>query len=110
MLVEVDPKIQANVYRLIAQVGETEFRRGVAQMTHWELHDMTLDDVACLYVLARQGRVGPPEAGRRAAAIHATLPGRTDDDAGFSDPDGRPITREEWLGRRADRLSGHVSS
>jgi hypothetical protein len=109
MLVEIDPKLRANVDRLIAKVGETEFRRGVAQMTHWDLRDMTLDDVACLYVLARQGRVGPPEAGPRAAALHSTLPGRTDDDAGFSDPEGRTIIREEWLHCRADRLADHVS-
>jgi hypothetical protein len=110
MLVEIDPKIRANVDRLITKVGETEFRSAVAQMTRWELHDMSLDDVACLYVLARQGRVGPPEAGLRASAVHPTLPGRTDDDAGFSDPEGRPITREEWLRRRTDRLTGHVTS
>lgn len=110
MLVEIDPTIRANVDRLIAKVGETEFRRGVAQMTRWDLDDMTLDDVACLYVLARQGRVGPPEAGPRAAALHATLPGRTADDAGFSDADGRQISRDEWLRRRADRLAGHVTS
>lgn len=110
MLVEIDPKIRANVDRLVAQVGETEFRRGVAHMTRWELDDMSLDDVACLYVVARQGRVGPPEAGRRAAVLHGTLLPRTDDDAGFSDAGGRQISREEWLRRRADRLAGHVSS
>ena len=110
MLVEIDPKIRADVDRLIATVGETEFRRGVASMTRWDLHDMTLDDVACLYVLARQGRVGPPEAGPRAAALHATLPPRTADDAGFTDGEGRQISRDEWLRRRADRLAGHVSS
>jgi hypothetical protein len=75
-----------------------------------ELDDMSLDDVASLYVLARQGRVGPPEAGRRAAVLHSTLPPRTDDDAGFSDPEGRQISREKWLRRRADRLAGHMSS
>ena len=110
MLVEIDPKIRANIDRLIANVGETEFRRGVAEMTRWDLREMTLDDVACLYVLARQGRVGPPEAGPRAAALHATLPPRTSDDAGFTDAEGRRISRDEWRRRRADRLAGHVSS
>ena len=65
MLVEIDPKIRANVDRLVAQVGETEFRRGVAHMTRWELDDMSLDDVASLYVLARQGRVGPPDRAKK---------------------------------------------
>lgn len=110
MLVEIDPKIRANVDRLVAKVGEAEFRRAVAAMTRWDLNRMTLEDVACLYALARQGRVGPPEAGPRAAALHATLPGRTDDDAGFSDAKGHKISREDWLRWRADRLAGHTSS
>lgn len=100
VLVEIDPRVRSRVEVLIAQVGEAEFRRGVQQMTRWDLDGMTLHDVASLYVLARQGRVGPPEAGLRAAALHATLPPRTDDDAGFSDEHGRQITRQEWLRRR----------
>jgi hypothetical protein len=36
MLAEIDPKIRANLDRLVAQVGEIEFRRGVAHMTRWK--------------------------------------------------------------------------
>lgn len=110
MLVEIEPRLRSNVDRLIEMVGEPEFRRGVAQMTRWDLDDMTLDDVACLYVLARQGRVGAAEAGPRAAAIHATLPPRSEDDAGFSDDQGRKISRDEWLHRRSERLGGNTPS
>ncbi len=105
MLVEVDPKLRARVGQLIDKVGEAEFRRGVHQMTRWDLDDMSLDDVASHRILARQGRVAPPEAGLRAAAIHATLPPATDDDAGFSDAEGIRLSKEEWLRRREARLA-----
>lgn len=105
MLPEIEPRVRARVERLVTQIGEAEFRRGVAAMTRYAIESFSLDDVVCLYVLARQGRVRPPELGRRAAALHQTLPGRTDDDAGFSDEHGRRITRTEWLERRAARLA-----
>jgi hypothetical protein len=103
VLIEIDPKIRAKVDRLVAEVGEERFRRGVAKMTRWNIEAMSLDDVIALYVLAREGRVRPPEQGRKAAVLHMTLPPRTDDDAGFSDSLGRAITRDEWLRRRAER-------
>ncbi len=109
MLDEIEPRFRARVNRLIEQVGEVEFRRGVAQMTRYDIESLELDEVVCLYVLARQGRVHPPEEGRRGAALLQTLPGRTPDDAGFTDEDGRPISRALWLERRAARLDGSSS-
>ena len=105
MLAEIEPRVRARVSVLIDQVGEVEFRRGVAEMTRYRIDSMSLEDVATLYVLARQGRVHPPEAGRRAAAVHQMLHGRTEDDAGFSDEHGRRISRDEWLQHRANRLA-----
>jgi hypothetical protein len=60
---KIDPTIRANVDRLIADVGEIGFRRGFAPITRWDFADMPVDDVVCLYVLARQGRVGPDDPG-----------------------------------------------
>lgn len=85
MLDEIEPRFRARVNRLIEQVGEVEFRRGVAQMTRYDIESLELDEVVCLYVLARQGRVHPPDEGRRGAALLQTLPGRTPDDAGFTE-------------------------
>jgi hypothetical protein len=89
MVVDIEPHVKARVAKLIAQVGEGEFRRGVAQMTRWDTEIRSLEDVICLYVMARRGRVAPPELGHRAVAVHETLPGRTADDAGFRDRQGR---------------------
>ena len=105
MLIEIEARVRARVNVLVEHVGEVEFRRGVAAMTRYQIDFMSLEDVVALYVLARQGRVHPPEAGRRAAALHQSLPGRTADDAGFSDEQGHRISRDEWLQRRADRLA-----
>ena len=96
MLTEIEPRVKARVEQIIAQVGEDEFRRGVAQFTRWHIGSMSLDEVIGLYVMARRGRVHPPEVGRRAAAIHMTFPGCTDDDAGFT-IDGKRVTVEEWV-------------
>ena len=85
MLTDIEPRVKARVEQLIAEVGDEEFRRGVAEMTGFDTAALGLDDVICVYVFAKQGRVGSPEVGRRAAALHQTLPGRTDDDAGFTD-------------------------
>lgn len=104
-LVDLAPTDHARARRIIAKVGEAEFRRGVAEMTEWEITDRTLNDVICLYVLGLQGRLRPIEMGRRAAKIHMTLPQRTADDAGFSDGDGRPISPEEWLQQRGRRIA-----
>jgi hypothetical protein len=106
VLVDIEPRVRARVELLIGQVGETEFRRGVAQMTGWDTEIRSLDDVVCLYVMARRGRVARPEIGQRVAAIHQTLAGRTDDDAGFSDEQGRRITPEEYVQWRTARLAG----
>lgn len=106
MLVDIEPRVKARVEQLVEQVGEAEFRGGVAQFTRWCIDSMSLEDVIGLYVMARRGRVRPPEMGRRAAELHMSLPGRTDDDAGFSDEHGRRITPEEWGARRAARLAG----
>jgi hypothetical protein len=96
VLTDIEPRVKARVQQLIEQVGEDEFRRGVAHFTRWHIDSMTLDEVIGLYVMARRGRVHPPEAGRRAAETHMTLPGRTEDDAGFT-IDGKKVTVEEWV-------------
>ena len=80
MLVEIAPSVKAKVERIVADVGETEFRRGVAGLTGYDTESLSLDDVVTLYALARQGRVHSPEAGRRAAAVYPSLPLRTIDD------------------------------
>lgn len=110
LLAEIESGVRARVNVLIEQIGEVEFRRGVAAMTRYQIDLMGLDDVATLYVLARQGRVHPPEVGRRALGVHQTLPGRTDDDAGFSDENGRRITRDEWLEGRTTRLAAATNT
>ena len=105
MLIDIEPRVKARVQLLIGQVGEVEFRRGVAEFTRWRIDSMSIDEVIGLYVMARRGRVHPPEAGRRAAEIHMTLPGRTDDDAGFTDENGRQISPDEWVEWRTGRLA-----
>ena len=52
----------------------------MAGLTGYDTDLLSLDDVVTVYVLARQGRVHPPEAGRRAAAMFPPLlPGTIDD-------------------------------
>lgn len=80
MPVEIAPSVRAKVEQIVADVGETEFRRGVAGLTGYDTDSLSIDDVVTVYVLARTGRVNPPEAGRRAAAAYPTLPPRTIDD------------------------------
>jgi hypothetical protein len=80
MPIAIEPKVRAKVARLIGEVGEGEFRRAVAQMTRFDTEALSLDDVVCVYVLARRDRVGSPEAGRRAVALFPSLPPRTADD------------------------------
>ena len=80
MPVEIAQSVRAKVEQIVADVGETEFRRGVAGLTGYDTDSLSLDDVVTVYVLARKGRVNPPEAGRRAAAAYPTLPPRTIDD------------------------------
>ncbi len=65
---------------IVADVGEDAFRRGAATMTGFDTESLSLDDVVAVYVLARQGRVGPPSAGRRAVAMFPSLPPPTVDD------------------------------
>ena len=101
MLIDIEPRVRSRVEQLIEQVGEDEFRRGVAQMTGFDTDVLDLGDVICVYVSAKRGRIGSPEVGRRAAALHQTLPGRTDDDAGFTDADGRRISKEDWERQRS---------
>ncbi len=105
MLPEIEPRVKARVAQLIKQVGENEFRRGVAEMTGFDTAALDLDDVVCVYVFAKRGRIGSAEVGRRAAALHQTLPGRTDDDAGFTDAEGRRISKEDWERQRTLRRS-----
>ncbi len=109
LLTDIEPRVKARAQQLIEQVGEDEFRRGVAQFTRWHIDTMTLDEVIGLYVMARRGRVLPPEAGRRAVEIYPTLPDRTDDDAGFT-LDGRKVTVEEWVAWRTARLEGRLTA
>lgn len=80
MLVEINPSVRSKVERIMADVGEAEFRAGVATMTGFDIDALSLDDVVTVYVLARQGRVRPAAAGHRAAAMYPTLPPRTADD------------------------------
>ena len=105
MLFDIDPRTRAKVDGLVDELGESEFRRRVSVLTRYDTTTLSLDNVVCLFVAARRGRVHPPEAGRRAAALYPTLPPRTSDDAGFSDADGHKISRDEWLRRRATRLA-----
>jgi hypothetical protein len=37
----------------VGQVGEADFRRGVAQFTGWPTDSMSLDEVVTLLVMAR---------------------------------------------------------
>ena len=80
MLVEIERSVRAKVEQIVADVGEPEFRRGVADLTGYDTDALSLDDVVTVYALARQGRVKPPEAGRQAVAAYPTLPPRTVDD------------------------------
>jgi len=73
MLVEIEPTVRTRVERIVADVGEDEFRRGVAAMTGFDTDALTLDDVMVVYVLARRGRLGSPAVGRRAAEMYPTL-------------------------------------
>ena len=105
MLFDIDPRTRTKVDELVDELGEPEFRRRVSVLTRYDTTTLSLDNVVCLFVAARRGRVHPPEAGRRAAALYPTLPPRTADDAGFSDAAGHKISRDEWLRRRAIRLA-----
>jgi hypothetical protein len=110
LLIDDEPKVIARVKQLIERVGEVEFRRGVAQMTRWDTEIRTLDEVMELYALAKRGRVAPPEWGHRAVQAHQTLPGRTEDDCGFRDREGRRMTPEEFIQWRTDLRAGTATS
>ena len=110
LLDEVEPDVVARVRGLIAKVGEGEFRRGVATMTGWDTDSRDLDDVIFIYVMARRGRVRPAELGRRAVEVFPTLPGRTDDDMGFRDREGRAMTPEQYVQWRSDLRAGTLAS
>jgi hypothetical protein len=110
MLIDNEPRVIARVKQLIEQVGEAEFRRGVAQMTRWDTEIRSLDAVIELYVLAKRGRVAPPEMGHRAVEVYPKLPDRTDDDCGFRDRDGRPMTPEQYVQWRTNLRAGTVTA
>lgn len=80
VLVTIQPSDLRRAERIIAKVGEGEFRRAVHEMTKFNTEALSLDDVICVYVLALEGRVQPPGAGRRAVELYPHLPPRTDDD------------------------------
>jgi hypothetical protein len=80
VLVTIQPSDLRRAERIIAKVGESEFRRAVHEMTKFDTEALSLEDVICVYVLALKGRVQPPGAGRRAVALYPRLPPRTDDD------------------------------
>lgn len=105
MLTDIEPRVKTRVQQLIEQVGEDEFRRGVARFTRWHIDSMTLDEVIGLYVMARRGRLHPPERTHRALALLPTLPGRTDDD-GFRHRDGQSITVEQYVEMRTALRAG----
>ena len=69
MLVEISPKNRAKAEAIIEQLGEPEFRRRVATMTRWTIDKMSLAEVTTLFVLARQGRVRPPDRSRDVAEL-----------------------------------------
>lgn len=102
-MTDIEPRAKARVQQLIARVGDAEFRRGVAEMTGFDTEALGIDDVICVYVFAKRGRIGLPDVGRRAAALHRTLPARTDDDAGFTDAEGRRISKQDWQRQRSMR-------
>jgi hypothetical protein len=80
VLFTIEPKDLQRARRIIASVGEDEFRKAVHEMTQFDTQALSLDDVICVYVLALEGRVQPPGAGRRAVELYPTLPPRTADD------------------------------
>jgi hypothetical protein len=80
VLFTIEPKDLRRARRIIATVGEGEFRKAVHEMTQFDTEALSLDDVICVYVLALEGRVQPPGAGRRAVELYSTLPSRTEDD------------------------------
>jgi hypothetical protein len=80
VLFTIEPKDLRRARRIIATVGEGEFRKAVHEMTQFDTEALSLDDVICVYVLALEGRVQPPGAGRRAVELYPMLPPRTDDD------------------------------
>ena len=80
MLFTIEPKDLRRAQWIITSVGEGEFRRAVHEMTQFDTEALSLDDVICVYVLALEGRVQPPGAGRRAMELYPTLPPRTEDD------------------------------
>ena len=80
MLFTIEPKDLRRARRIIATVGEDEFRKAVHELTQFDTEALSLDDVICVYVLALEGRVQPPGAGRRAVELYPSLPPRTEDD------------------------------
>ncbi len=80
MLFTIEPEDLRRAQRIIATVGEDAFRTAVHEMTGFDTEALSLDDVICVYVLALEGRVQPPGAGRRAMELYPSLPPRTDDD------------------------------
>lgn len=74
VLFSIEPKDERRARRIIGTVGEGEFRRAVHEMTRFDTEALSLDDVICVYVLAFEGRVQPPGAGRRAVELYPTLP------------------------------------
>jgi hypothetical protein len=80
VLVTIQPSDLRRAERIIEKVGEPEFRRAVHEMTKFNTEALSLDDVICVYVLALEGRVQPPGAGRRAVELYPTLPPATQDD------------------------------
>jgi hypothetical protein len=79
VLFTIEPIDLRRAQRIIASVGEGEFRRAVHEMTHFDTEALSLDDVICVYVLALEGRVQPPGAGRRAVELYPTLPPPTEE-------------------------------
>ena len=45
MLTDIEPRVKARVEQLIAEVGDEEFRRGVAEMTGFDTAALGLDDL-----------------------------------------------------------------
>lgn len=80
VLFTIEPKDLRRALQIIAKVGEGEFRSAVHEMTGFNSEALSLDDVICVYVLALEGRVQPPGAGRRAVELYPTLPPATADD------------------------------
>ena len=72
MLFDIDPSTRTKIDGLIDKLGEDEFRRRVSVLTRYETTTLSRDNVVCVFVAARRGRVRPP-GGRPSRCCAAAL-------------------------------------